>query len=124
MRVTTAIEFSTTNIWFQARLGVVPKDIWIQACQLIGIVEQWHDNKVHFIDIVRTLGDIAQTAGRGAGLIPHPYAQIASQVLQWAGAGASGIGKAYGGQSYVPWAVSEGSKTPNKKARIGGTGVY
>lgn len=57
-------EFRTTNIWFQ-QMGpqLTPKD-WDLALEIVRVAEQFHENPLHFKDIVNFIGRAGKSALR------------------------------------------------------------
>lgn len=59
-------EFRTTNIWFQQMSPQLTPHDWDAALELVRVAEQFHENPLHFKDIVNFIGRAGKSALRMA----------------------------------------------------------
>lgn len=71
------IEFVTDNIWFSSLPSSIPPDAFTKALMELKATQQWHENPMHFKELLRA----AMTAGKNALKMAPTIAKIVGQFM-------------------------------------------
>lgn len=72
-----AVEFVTDNIWFSSLPSTVPPDSFTKALMELKNTQQWHENPMHFKELLRS----AMSAGKTALKMAPTIAKMVSQFI-------------------------------------------
>lgn len=89
-RTYSIVEFVTNNEWLDRAIPSISPKAWTAGVEMLVQIPQFHENPLHLAGILNAIRKGASIIQAVAGTIPHPYAQIASQV---AGVGGSVLDK-------------------------------
>lgn len=77
LRVSPLVEYKTSNTWIYQAVPSHTAADWIEALEIFKSLDQFYDNPVHFIEILKTIGKWASVASRWGKKIANVAAYLA-----------------------------------------------